>query len=368
MKISLFIKSYTIKACSFFTITSLIIGIPLTASANFISDLFRGEQAQASEILAKDQVNASNSQTIHLLESSIDPDFKNTNESEDIVIVYNDSFIYNDGFFGEDIEVETSPISNNIKVYTVKEGDTLSEIAESFGISTNTIRWENNISGQTIKIGQKLNILPITGIKHIVKSGDTIGGIASKYEAEMEDVLIYNDISKENTIKQGDIIFVPNGIIKTTTVSKSGTSKSSGSVTTSNTKVQSGYYLRPVNGRVTSPYGPRKGRFHTGVDFAGVKGVTKVKASASGVVVKAISGCVEGRKSCGGGYGNYVDIVHSNGTTTRYAHLSKTSVSIGQNISQGEVIGILGNTGNSTGPHLHFEIINANGSKMKPSL
>ena len=88
--------------------------------------------------------------------------------------------------------------------------------------------------------------------------------------------------------------------------------------------------------------------------------------AADGIVVKVVSGCVEGKKSCGGGYGNYVDVKHKNGDMTRYAHLSKTFVSVGQSVFQRQPIGAIGNTGNSTGPHLHWEIENSNGSKMRP--
>jgi len=368
MKISLSTKPYIIKACCFFAFISLIASTPLLVDASFFSDIASmvlGTKVNADETALPDSdIVVHNSQTIPLLESSVNPDLKNTNEPEDIIIVQDDSFIYSNGLSGTDINIEKSPLSDQIIIYTVEKGDTLSEIAESFDVSMNTIRWENNISGQTISIGQKLNILPMTGIKHIVKSGDTISKIATKYEAETEDILIFNDISNGNALKQGDIVFVPNGIIKPVIVSKP--SSGTGKIIVSNTKVQSGYYVRPVSGIVTSSYGSRKGGFHPGVDLAGIKGVTPVKAAASGVVVKVVSGCKEGGKSCGGGYGSHIDIVHSNGTTTRYAHLSKASVVFGQTISQNQTIGILGNTGNSTGPHLHFEIINANGSNMRP--
>jgi len=327
MKISLFSKSYIIKACSFFIVVSLITSIPLSANA---SD--------------------DNSQTMSLDISS---------DENNLVIVQDNSFIYSDGLFIPDVKFEKSPLSDQISVYTVEKGDTLSEIAESFDVSINTIRWENNISGQNILIGQKLNILPVTGVKHIVKNGDTISKIADKYETETEDILIFNGISKEDILKLDDIIFIPNGIIKPV-VAKPTFGK-----TTSNTKVSAGYYTRPVSGEITSPYGPRRGEFHYGVDLRGTRG-TSVVAAASGIVVNVVSGCVEGRKSCGGRYGNYVVIQHPNGTSTKYAHLSNTSVSVGQTVSQGEIVGALGNTGRSTGPHLHFEVINANGSTIRP--
>jgi murein DD-endopeptidase MepM/ murein hydrolase activator NlpD len=357
MKISLFYKSYIIKACSFFVIVPLIVGIPLSASAFWPFD---GNQASADETT----INNGNSQTISLLlESSINPDLKNTKEPEALVIVQDSSFIYSEDSFIPDVPFEKSTISDKINVYTVIEGDTLSDIADIFGISINTIRWENNISGQTISIGQKLNILPVTGIKHIVKSGDTVSKIATKYEAEAEDILVFNDISKGEAIKTGDIIFVPNGIITSVTTTK--TTSTISKVSVSNTKTPSGYYLRPVSGRVTSPYGSRKGGFHPGIDFGSSRG-TQVMAAANGIVSKVINGCVEGKKSCGGRYGNHIVIEHPNGTNTTYAHLSRTSVKVGQIVTQGEIIGTTGNTGQSTGPHLHFEIENANGSKMRP--
>lgn len=365
MKISLFSKSYTTKACSFFITILLIAGSPLMADASFISDFFGGEQAQADEIISP---SSDNSQTVAILETgSVNPDIKNAEVPANPIIEQGGSFIYNDGLSEIEISslnLEKSSLSDQIMVYIVKEGDTISEIADFFNISTNTIRWENNISGQTILVGQKLNILPMTGIKHIVKSGDTISGITDKYEAETEDILIFNGILDSGTLKQGDIIFVPNGIIKPVII-VARSSSNTNNVIISNTKVQSGYFVRPVSGIITSPYGSRHGSFHPGVDIGNARG-TPIVAAASGVVVEVVRGCVEGRKSCGGGYGNHIEIVHSNGDKTRYAHLNSTFVSLGQTVSQGKQIGTLGNTGSSTGPHLHFEVMNANGSKMRP--
>lgn len=371
MKISLFTKPYIIKACSFVAIVSLIAGTPLMASASFFSDLFGGGQAQANEIPPG---NNNNSQILAVLGTeSVNPDIKNSEPQTDPIIGQGGSFIYNDDLSGMDdnsLNLEKSPLSDQINVYTVKEGDTLSQLAETFGISTNTIIWENNISGQKISIGKKLNILPVTGVKHIVKSGDTISKIADKYDADANDISVFNGISTGDKLTLGDIIFVPNGIIKPVVITSSSSSSGSSSIRvgTSNTQVQSGYYIRPVTGQITSPYGSRKGGFHPGVDLAGTEGVTPIKVAASGVVIKSVNSCVKGRKSCGGGYGNYVEIEHPNGDLTIYGHMTKAIVSVGQLVSQGEPIGTLGSTGNSTGPHLHFEIRNSNGSTVKPPI
>jgi LysM repeat protein len=371
MKISLFSKPSMIKVYSFLLGVSFLASIPFRADASIfsdISDLFLGVQVKAeeSEILSEDSTSNENSQnmdlTINNLEPSIHPDIKNADANSDMLIIHNDSFIYSDGVILPDVKFEKSTISDQIMVYTVEKGDTISGIADAFDVSPNTIRWENNITGNTVSVGKKLNILPVTGVKHIVKSGDTISKIADKYDAESEDVFIFNGIKKGDALRVGDIVFVPNGIIKAVI---QNTNTSSSKVVYSNTKTPSGYYAIPVTGRVTSPYGPRKGGFHYGVDFGAPRG-TPVYAAASGTVVKIIGICVEGKSSCGGRYGNYIVIEHSNGTKTFYAHLSKINVSVGKSVKQGQKIGAVGNTGRSTGPHLHFEIENANGSKMKP--
>lgn len=362
-KIALFYKSLFTKAFGLLFVLTLVLGSPKSANADILSAIF-GSSATAESNSTQEEVSKThNSQTIPLLETSINPDSKNA-EEESLVIVQDDSFIYNHGMSFASESFEKSSISDKMYVYTVKKGDTLSEIAELFDVSVNTIRWENNISGQSISVGQKLNILPVTGVRHTVKSGDTVSKIADKYEAEAEDIFVFNDISKDSKLKQGDILFVPNGVINQV-VTKSSPSKASSGSRVVNVKVQGGYYVRPVSGIITSPYGARKSGYHYGVDIGNKIG-TPVVAAASGVVTKVVSGCREGVVSCGGRYGNYIVIEHSNGTKTIYAHLNTVDVSVGDNVSQGEKIGGLGNTGRSSGPHLHFEIENASGSKMRP--
>lgn len=105
-------------------------------------------------------------------------------------------------------------------------------------------------------------------------------------------------------------------------------------------------YAWPAKGVVTSGFGKRWGRLHAGIDLAGAIG-TPIQAAAPGIVIR--SGWV-------GGYGNLVEIRHPNGSVTRYAHNSRLMVQVGQEVQQGDVVSLLGNTGRSTGPHLHFEI------------
>lgn len=364
MKISLFYKLLTAKASIFGVIFVILASIPLQTNAGFFSNLasiFTGGQAQAYEKevpLADGFIH--NSQTIPLLTASIDPDMKNLKDSPVVTIVGEEALSSTDFFIGKGIE---NISSGGIIVYTVKKGDTLSEIAEEFDISTNTIRWENNISGQKIRIGQKLNILPVTGVRHIISKGDTLSGIAVKYDAEIEDILIFNGLSKIDILKRGEKLIIPNGVIKAVVFYSK--SSSSSIKTSSSFSVQSGYYIRPAIGRITSPYGSRRAGFHYGVDIGNKRG-TSIVAAASGKVIKVVNYCKEGRSSCGGRYGNYITIQHANGTKTRYAHLGSVLVSTGQQVSQGQLIGKMGNTGRSTGPHLHFEVIKNNGSTMKP--
>ena len=361
MKIVLFYKPLLTKVYIFVFILFYLTSMPNKAHAGLFSnivDVITGSAQAAEEEPVLQDGLIHNSQTIPLLESSIDPDMKNMKETPMVMIV-EDEALSSDFFIGMGLE---SVSSGEVTVYEVKPGDTLSQIAEDFDVSQNTIRWENNISGNNIKVGQKLNILPVTGVKHIVKKGDTFSKIADKYDAELEDMLIYNGLTKDSSLKVGDAIIVPNGVIKAVAPKPSSTSPKTSS---SGTQVQSGYYIRPTAGPVTSSYGPRKGGFHYGVDIGNKRG-TSIVAAASGTVVNVVNYCKEGVSSCGGRYGNYITIEHPNGTRTKYAHLQKVSVSVGQEVSQGEQIGTLGNTGRSTGPHLHFEVIKSNGSTMRP--
>ena len=245
---------------------------------------------------------------------------------------------------------------DGISYYIVQKGDTISEIAELFNVSSNTIIWENDL-GKSIKEGQELRILPVTGIRHKVSKGDTISKIAQTYDVENEDITIYNGID-ESKLVVGEKIIVPNGakqkvVVKTPSASSSVSLASS----SSSSSVSNGYYIRPTSGAVTSGFGPRSLGYHYGIDFGAPTG-TPIVASASGTVLKT---------SCGSGYGKCLVIAHDNGTQTLYAHASVLYVSTGTKVKQGQKIAAVGSTGRSTGPHLHFEIIKSNGQKLNPA-
>ena len=229
---------------------------------------------------------------------------------------------------------ETSPQADHITVYTVHQGENLGQIAAMFDISVDTIRWANDLPpGAGLKPEQVLIIPPISGIIHVVKKGDTIASLAKLYRAEAEDILAFNDLGGETILVVGDSIIVPDGKKIEKIISKTG-----------GLPTYVGYFTRPVKGgrRTQGIHG------HNGIDIAAPVG-TPLYAAAEGKVIIA-------RYGWNGGYGNYVVINHPNGTQTLYGHASSLNVSEGQYVKQGQVIAKMGNTGRSTGSHVHFEV------------
>lgn len=229
-------------------------------------------------------------------------------------------------------------VSDQISIYVVREGDTLSTIAEMFDVTENTIRWANDINSRsTIRKDQHLIILPISGVKYTIKKGDTLKSIATSFKSDQNEILLYNNLEGASDLKIGAEIIIPNGEI--TTVAASG-SKNTKTKTSS-----SGYFTRPISGGVRTQglHG------HNGIDFA--KSLNSpILAAAGGKVIIAKQG------GWNGGYGSYVVISHPNGMQTLYAHMNSLAVTVGQTVSQGSTIGYMGSTGQSTGVHLHFEV------------
>ena len=279
-----------------------------------------------------------NSQTLALLAGYLNINPTGTGGAE--VAIVDGTVLESNGIEGEFFVDLGKSGTGQISVYIVRTGDTLNEIAEMFGVSANTIIWANDIRGTSIKVGQELVILPISGVRHVVKSGDTLKSVATKYRADLNDVLLYNGLAIGDKIKSGDVIIIPDGVISATQVSS--VKNSAGAQTY---PVYSGYYIRPiVGGRKTQGI-----HGNNGVDLAAPTG-TPILAAADGRVIVSRAG------GYNGGYGSYLVISHPNGTQTLYAHLSQNSVFVGQSVAQGQIIGAVGNTGKSTGSHLHFEI------------
>jgi len=315
--------------------------LPFSVHAGFFSAIFGTAEAQTAEEIV--YTNNENAQVIPLLKAILNEDPNPAKGGGDILVL--DGALVPDGDGeGKDAKINTRTANGEISVYVVREGDTLSQIAEMYDVSAKTILWANSITDPSkIRPGTTLVILPITGVRHVVKSGDTIASIAKKYSGDVDDILSYNQLASASDIHVGDTLVIPDGTVTAPPQPKKSTTSSGKSVVTGN---GSAGFTSPLPGAIKTQgiHG------YNGVDLSGVSIGTSVLAAATGDVIVA--------KSSGwnGGYGSYVVIRHSNGTQTLYAHLSKVYVTVGQRVSQGAAIGGMGNTGRSTGPHLHFEV------------
>lgn len=240
------------------------------------------------------------------------------------------------------------PVSDQISLYTVREGDTLSIIAEMHGVSVNTIKWANNITDVSlIRPGDTLLILPVTGVKYTVKSGGTLRDVAKKFDADLEEIALFNGIDPDVALAAGTELIIPGGNLApapTKTAAKSA--GASAKIVTTPLPTLTGYFTSPMHaGKVTQGL-----HGHNGIDVGAPNG-TPVYAAAAGTVIVA-----KNDGAYNGGYGNYIVISHDNGTQTLYAHLSSVDVSVGSSVAQDQEIGGVGSTGRSTGNHLHFEV------------
>jgi len=320
--------------------TFIVVGLfaPAQAGAGLLSDFISALKATANE--AEASTLKGNLQALELPKPAMNFDPSAGRGGGDITIVDDSALVPEEGPSGTLADIER-PKNSTISIYVVQTGDTLSDIAEMFDVSVNTIKWANDIppSG-TIRVGQTLTILPVTGIKYTIKKGDTLASIAKKYDGDAQEIANFNGI--EGALSAGTEIIIPDGVVPAT--AKTAVKKGSSGVSVG-TSAPSGYYLRPVAG------GKRTQGIHgyNGIDIGAAHG-TPILASASGQVIIA--------KGSGwnGGYGQYVVIKHDNGTQTLYAHASSVIVSAGQTVQQGQVIAYMGSTGKSTGTHLHFEV------------
>ena len=257
----------------------------------------------------------------------------------------------------------TAPRTEIIE-YVMVPGDTLSTIAEQFGLSLDTLLWANGLTVRSVlKPGDTLTILPVSGVKHEVKSGDTLAAIAKKYTVEEETVLEYNKLASADDLVVGESLIVPGGevqappppprVVRTPTTIVTSTPTIPTTTSTAAPAVAgSGSMVWPTDLRtITQYYGWR----HTGIDID-CHFDNDNYAADDGIVQFA------GWK---GGYGYAVDVNHGNGLVTRYAHNAKLYVSAGQNVSKGQAVGLCGTTGRSTGTHIHFEVM-SNGRFRNP--
>lgn len=242
--------------------------------------------------------------------------------------------------------------------YTVLPGDSISTIAESFGISVSTVLWENDLSAYSIiRPGDELDILPESGLTHKIASGETVSSIAKKYSTEEAQILEKNKLASGAVLQVGEKIFIPGGKKVTYPVYKpvtyTGYSAIKQLVTAPSAKPVAGNKMNwPTTATTITQYYSWR---HTGLDLASRIGTPIFSADAGTIEVAG----------WGTGYGNQIVVDHGGGKKTRYAHLSKFNVKVGDKVGKGQTIGEMGSTGWSTGSHLHFEVI-INGTKYNP--
>ncbi len=287
-----------------------------------------------------------NSQNMEILQAATHINPNPAKGGGEITVLDNTALLAESGISGTMVDIEKVKNGGKISLYVVKDGDSLSQIANMFGVSVNTIRWANDFKGD-IQPGQDLIILPVNGVKHTVKSGGTIGDLAKMYSADANEIALFNGVDVNKKLSAGDEIIIPNAdplqiVDESGKTKKIATKKPAGDTP----KVSyNGYYSNPLPGSIVTQglHG------YNGVDFGAPLG-TPIRAAANGTVITSKQG------GWNGGYGSIIVISHPNGTETLYSHQSENAVATGQKVKAGEIIGYVGSTGKSTGNHLHFEV------------
>jgi murein DD-endopeptidase MepM/ murein hydrolase activator NlpD len=267
----------------------------------------------------------------------------------------------------------------DVAIYTVQKGDTIFGIAEKFGLKPQTILWGNQFvlgdNPHNLLPGQELNILPVDGTYHRWSEGDGLNGVSKFFGVTPDDIINYpgnnlnaetiGDLSRPN-IEASTWLIIPGGQREFVSWSAPEIPRDNpgvarvlgpgvcGAVTDG--AIGAGVFIWPTNSHFLSGFDFNPGANHSGIDIDGETG-DAVTAVDNGVVVYA------GWNNWG--YGNVVVINHGNGWQTLYAHLNAYYVSCGQSVYQGSTIGAIGSTGNSSGSHLHFEMM-YQGTKVNP--
>lgn len=232
--------------------------------------------------------------------------------------------------------------SNAILTYEAKQGDSVQSVARAFGVSENTIRWVNNLKTDEFVSGQRLLVLPLSGILHRVVQGETIDTIAAQYGISVARIRAANGLGSENIAQVGSSLIIPGADATQSIPFALAVTPSSGG---------GGFSLRiPTTG-----WNWGKLHFNNAVDIANECG-TPVYASAAGVISRAA------QDGWNDGLGVYVAIDHGNGVETVYAHLSAAFVAPGTRVQAGDIIGSMGKSGRADGVngcHVHFEVSGA---------
>ncbi len=230
--------------------------------------------------------------------------------------------------------------------YVVQNGDNIGSIAAAFGLLPGTVLTANNLGPRSvIREGQKLRILPVDGVVYKTKRGDTLTKIAKTYKSEAAKIIEMNGLADSDSLDAGIELVLPDGKLPPPPPAPTRSFANFPVPPPAADRVGLGQLLWPCGSRRITQYYKRK---HTGLDIGAPIG-TPIYAADSGVVVYA------GWNS--GGYGNMTIVDHGGGLYTRYGHASKLLTKVGQRVQRGDVIALVGSTGRSTGPHLHFEVM-----------
>lgn len=251
-------------------------------------------------------------------------------------------------------QVSDKPRSE-ILSYTVQDGDTLGSIAKQFGLNNDSIKWLNpTVDEKKLKPGTVLKIPPVDGVVYTVKSGETIYSVAKKLNVSPQAIVDFpfNEFANDETfaLAIGQTLIVPDGEMPNEPVLSPKKYIADQLTPNAGAVSATGVWIWPAAGRMTQYFKP----WHKGIDIASHSG-GPILAADSGTVI--VASWLDNT-----GYGNRVVIDHGNGYRTLYAHLSKFNVVVGQTVKRGDVIGMMGSTGRSTGTHLHFEIRSSKGN------
>lgn len=283
------------------------------------------------------------------LETSAVPDFTDLENLSDEVqglsssgleITGEDSLDIASQVFDEDEKSSNETLELSYDTYKVKQGDMVGFIAENFGITQDALISVNDIrQSRNLQIGTILKIPSISGIVYTIKkSSETIQSIADKYEVSAEKCARVNGLPLDSRLTPGKPLFIPDAKLDWVTIQETN-----GDLF--HRPIKSRYYLSSQFGWRSSPFTGKRS-YHSGVDMACPTG-TKIYAALAGTVTTVGYNSV---------YGNYVIVTHHSGYKTLYGHMSQTSVIKGKYVDTNTVIGRVGSTGLSTGPHLHFTV------------
>lgn len=255
----------------------------------------------------------------------------------------------------ETVTEESLKPRDKVIIHQVQQGETLSSIGEKYGISLDTIRWANDLESiHDLSLGQELKILPVTGVAHVVKKGDTIYTIAKKYEANPQAIVDFpfNDFIDPSifSLAVGTAIIVPEGTVP----QEKPWSAPRPTITIPQEAIAGGggQLIWPAAGSISQRYV----WYHKGLDIAN-SSAPGVGAAQAGKVILAVKERWD--------YGWHIIIDHGGGLQTLYGHLQRIDVGQGDSVGRGQIIGQMGCTGRCTGTHLHFEV-RKNGAALNP--